>query len=182
MRGIPTTYKGIDFRSRLEAKWATFFDLLGWKWEYEPFDLNGWIPDFILIGKNQTTLVEVKPYTRLDEFKECREKVNQSVKGTSYELNEILYLGCTLPWSENYGGINEAKALGWLDDKMEIDTACLNNYNNWGFFHSMNSYLDRITGMYDGDGCIKIPNPHEVDSLFNEAGNSVQWKGNNDQI
>lgn len=45
---IPTTYRGIRFRSRLEAKYACLFDLLGWSWEYEPLDLNGWIPDFVL--------------------------------------------------------------------------------------------------------------------------------------
>jgi len=27
---IPTLYKDVQFRSRLEAKWAAFFDLLGW--------------------------------------------------------------------------------------------------------------------------------------------------------
>jgi hypothetical protein len=32
---IPTMYKGIQFRSRLEARWAVFFDTLGIEWEYE---------------------------------------------------------------------------------------------------------------------------------------------------
>ena len=27
---IPTTYSGVVFRSRLEARWAAFFDLCGW--------------------------------------------------------------------------------------------------------------------------------------------------------
>jgi hypothetical protein len=45
---IPTTYAGVRFRSRLEARWAATFDLLGWEWAYEPYDLNGWIPDFVL--------------------------------------------------------------------------------------------------------------------------------------
>jgi hypothetical protein len=43
---IPTRYRGTEFRSRLEARWAAFADLVGWKWRYEPIDLNGWIPDF----------------------------------------------------------------------------------------------------------------------------------------
>ena len=38
--GIPTLYNGIQFRSRLEAKWAAFFDLLGWEYEYEPSRLG----------------------------------------------------------------------------------------------------------------------------------------------
>ena len=45
---IPTVYKGVQMRSRLEARWAAVFDALGAKWEYEPFDLNGWIPDFLV--------------------------------------------------------------------------------------------------------------------------------------
>ena len=44
--GIPTMYDGYRFRSRLEARWAAFFDLAGWEWKYEPIDLDGWIPDF----------------------------------------------------------------------------------------------------------------------------------------
>ena len=52
---IPTEYKGYRFRSRLEARWAVFFDACGVKWEYEPegFALpNGqfYLPDFLLHG------------------------------------------------------------------------------------------------------------------------------------
>ena len=46
-----TLYKGIQFRSRLEARWAVFFDALGLKWEYEPEgyrmdDGTCYLPDF----------------------------------------------------------------------------------------------------------------------------------------
>jgi hypothetical protein len=34
--GMRTRYNGVNFRSRLEAKWAAFFDLAGWSWEYQP--------------------------------------------------------------------------------------------------------------------------------------------------
>lgn len=62
-KAIPTKYKGIQFRSRLEARWACFFDLIQWDWEYEPVDLDGWIPDFV-IGPDcvDRIFVEVKPY------------------------------------------------------------------------------------------------------------------------
>lgn len=33
---IPTMYAGVRFRSRLEARWAVFFNHLGIRWEYEP--------------------------------------------------------------------------------------------------------------------------------------------------
>lgn len=45
---IPTMYSGVQMRSRLEAKWAAMFDKVKWEWQYEPFDLNGWIPDFLI--------------------------------------------------------------------------------------------------------------------------------------
>ena len=39
---IPTRYKGYHFRSRLEARWAVFFDYLGLDWEYEPEGYEIW--------------------------------------------------------------------------------------------------------------------------------------------
>lgn len=49
---IPTRYAGCHFRSRLEARWAVFFDHLKLLWQYEPegFALpSGWyLPDFWL--------------------------------------------------------------------------------------------------------------------------------------
>ena len=46
----PTTYGGVQFRSRLEARWAIVFDSLGVGWEYEPRTFRtiegGYLPDF----------------------------------------------------------------------------------------------------------------------------------------
>lgn len=53
-----TEYAGVRFRSRLEATWASFFDLAGMPWEYEPVRLGGWMPDFRLFDR---FLCEVKP-------------------------------------------------------------------------------------------------------------------------
>ena len=63
MKPIPTKYKGCLFRSRLEARWAVFFDALQLKWQYEPegFDLkNGawYLPDFRL--PEQQVWLEIK--------------------------------------------------------------------------------------------------------------------------
>jgi hypothetical protein len=51
IKPIETKYKGYRFRSRLEARWAVFFDTIGLVWEYEleGYDLGeyGWyLPDF----------------------------------------------------------------------------------------------------------------------------------------
>lgn len=36
IKAIETRYKGYRFRSRLEARWAVFFETLGLDWKYEP--------------------------------------------------------------------------------------------------------------------------------------------------
>ena len=46
-------FRGYLFRSRLEARWAVFFDALGIQWEYEPegivlSDGTHYLPDFYL--------------------------------------------------------------------------------------------------------------------------------------
>jgi hypothetical protein len=80
IKPIETRYKGYRFRSRLEARWAVFFDALGVKWEYEPegYDLGEagwylpdfWLPDFdcwieIKSDKNKATDAENKKCAHL---------------------------------------------------------------------------------------------------------------------
>ena len=53
IKPIETFYNGYRFRSRLEARWAVFFDAVGIKYEYEPegvrlSDRTIYLPDFYL--------------------------------------------------------------------------------------------------------------------------------------
>lgn len=53
LKAIPTTYHGIEFRSKLEAKYAQAFDKLGIVWEYESHgfrfdDGTCYCPDFYM--------------------------------------------------------------------------------------------------------------------------------------
>mgnify|MGYP000715803670 CR=1 FL=1 len=72
-----TPYKGHLFRSRLEARFAVFFDALGITWQYEPegFDLpdgTSYLPDFWL--PNINTWLEVKgPEPSIPEREKCRQ-------------------------------------------------------------------------------------------------------------
>lgn len=64
---IPTMYGGRQYRSRLEAKWAAFFDLMKWRSEYEPYELGRWSPDFVMADEaGSPVLVEVKPILSFD--------------------------------------------------------------------------------------------------------------------
>lgn len=72
---IQTVYQGYKFRSRLEARWAVFFDSLGIRYEYEKegFDLpevGRYLPDFWL--PDYEAWVEVKPDKPTeDEMRKC---------------------------------------------------------------------------------------------------------------
>ena len=75
LQAIETRYADVRFRSRLEARWAVFFDALGIEWIYEPeiYRLpngRGYVPDFLLPKwsfltrfrpERPGTFVEVKP-------------------------------------------------------------------------------------------------------------------------
>lgn len=70
IKTIPTTYNGTTFRSRLEARWAVFFDQIGLKWifEMEGYELsNGqkYLPDFYF--PELLCFGEVKPEGNIPE-------------------------------------------------------------------------------------------------------------------
>ncbi|WP_198372022.1 PDDEXK family nuclease [Roseomonas rosulenta] len=60
-RPIPVEFAGVRYRSRLEARWAALFTNLGWSFRYEPQELPGWAPDFLIDGPDALIFVEVKP-------------------------------------------------------------------------------------------------------------------------
>ena len=71
IKAIETVYNGYRFRSRLEARWAVFFDALGIEYQYESegFDVSGtwYLPDFFLPSQPSRDVyvpsmyVEIKP-------------------------------------------------------------------------------------------------------------------------
>lgn len=72
IKAIETEYNGYRFRSRLEARWAVFFDAAGIKYEYEPEgyvleDGTRYLPDFFLPDFN--VHAEIKPFREADDGK-----------------------------------------------------------------------------------------------------------------
>ena len=62
----PKSYKGVLFRSSLEARFAVFFDInpnLFTNWIYEPIVKNGYMPDFLAYCPciNNEVIIEIKP-------------------------------------------------------------------------------------------------------------------------
>jgi len=74
---IPTIWNGRKFRSRLEARWAVFFDALGVRYEYEKegYQLKSgvwYLPDFWLTDLK--FWIEIKPSTpNPDEYDKASE-------------------------------------------------------------------------------------------------------------
>lgn len=108
IKPIKTRYAGVNFRSRLEAKWAVMFDLLGWEWTYEPVDFSGWIPDFAVHGKRGLIYVEVKPVATFPE--DVARKIDSS--GCT---DEALIVGAVVPvQSVDFSG----STFGWLRENV----------------------------------------------------------------
>jgi hypothetical protein len=115
MKAIETEYKGILFRSRLEARWAIFFDAFNLEWVYEPdcFILSNnqkYTPDFYLpkfdlyieikpslwwqnidYHANRYKIFEKNLLILSDDFPSFRvNKLYHSVDGIKYE-NEVVF-------------------------------------------------------------------------------------------
>lgn len=84
MKAIETSYNGLRFRSRIEARWAVFYDALGVRYQYEEqgFDLGGlyYLPDFWL--PDYEVWVEIKGEGSPSD--EDKEKVRRLALETRY--------------------------------------------------------------------------------------------------
>jgi hypothetical protein len=172
MEAIRTKFRNRIYRSRLEARWAAFFHLLDWKYEYEPYDMRGWIPDFIIANNTSCgLLVEIKPTLTRDGFD--FDKMSNAIKHTPKET-EILLLGCSILSMDNFSP--SVAQIGWLYGECE-DDALLNFHNDrYGVVGNYMSWKDRISGFYDGNTGYRPSEFEEAEELWNEAGNMVQWR------
>ena len=76
IKAIETHYNGYRFRSRVEARWAIFFDEIGIEYQYESegFDMDGirYLPDFYIPSLNRWFEIKGKPLS-VEEIKKCEE-------------------------------------------------------------------------------------------------------------
>jgi len=199
MKAHPTKYRGILFRSRLEARWAAFFDKLGWEWRYEDEEcyFDGWIADFVILcPRNHVVssagmsvapdpvgnfLIEVKPERTVEGLKQHWDKISRS--GCK---QEVVIVGVEpLVETGEYGydcGLGVLN--GW--DYASLIKCCKGHY---GMAAQGGSYQCRICGFYDGDeghgGFFVVGHNYgdrhddalnEVRRFWNEAGNLTRFK------
>lgn len=97
IKAIETIYNGYRFRSRLEARWAVFFDAAGIKYQYEPegfcvsnFDSTSfyYLPDFYFPDQGVYGEVKGRPFTEQE-----KEKMAWSVDYCGPLKNGLVLLG-----------------------------------------------------------------------------------------
>lgn len=171
---IPTMYNNVQFRSRLEARWAACFDLLGRRWQYEPIDLNGWIPDFLVDDLlplqpchpefcdtvRKPFLVEIKPITVPEgTHQKAPSDVTQKIEDA---LGSPRYRGLTdrQTYEKQHSGLWKSffDALPYRVVLLGTDPR-----GEWTFERTV--------------GWVHRPEVHkDWNAIWAEAGNTVQWR------
>jgi len=191
MKPIPIKIEGIQFRSKLEARWYLFMKRLQWRIEYEPQELpeiNGWIPDFMIIGKDRKILVDVKPIYSVDEWNKnhssYKKILNSGIKNTKYEL---LILGASFNLGGSAFGIlyeHHEHLKEYMEEKdcyydpFPDSPVVFTEYKaQIGFLPAEFGWECRITGeggkiyLYEGSSMYK-----RLEEVWNECGSKLQWK------
>lgn len=146
---IETHYAGCRFRSRLEARWAVFFDHLGIRWEYEPkgfmTDAGPYLPDFRL--PDYRLFVEVKgtePTER--DFDRCQEIAMACRK---HGGNLIIVQGDIpnpddCPWSKDSAWYFNTNDAGWAIMPLHEAWGMATGDWYWGCSKGLNDFTDAL--------------------------------------
>ena len=159
IKAIQTVYKGYKFRSRLEARWAVFFDALAEKstmapkWTYEPegFDLDGvyYLPDFRVDYGVHTAYIEIKGKKPTDD------EILKGKKLASH-LKQPFYFLCDIPSPDlsDYIGIT-------FDGLCFIPSNVSFIFGNDAHFYVFDYYRDQLPDFLKEHGF-----PADKDSCF----------------
>jgi hypothetical protein len=188
--GIPTKFQGIQFRSRLEAKWAAFFKNIGIIFEYEPFDAAGYIPDFLLMG-SRPLLVEVKPLQSIQEMVLVLKRTVR--KCAAHWQGDIIILGVSPEiqdkqrndgWESWQNQVAGLMAEDSFPDQAALSDRYAIGIGRWfmcgmcekiNILHSMMSYDGRPCGHWMGRGHVGALSPLLIHAPWREAHNETQW-------
>lgn len=122
IKPLETHYAGCRFRSRLEARWAVFFEFLGIEWLYEPEGFmvadKPYLPDFYLpkleIWAEVKGVLDQATLEHLVEATDPRSGLPASPAGDawlpSFRSGRILMLGA----------IPRATKMGWLHTRLDF--------------------------------------------------------------
>ncbi len=124
IKAIETIYNGYRFRSRLEARWAVFFDEANVKYEYEPEGFKTedgicYLPDFYL--PNDDVYVEVKP--NMEKLFLDKEKISKCMCGNTPISNSGLLILGQIPYYSQDRNMIPTFLLFEMDDDFLVSKA-----------------------------------------------------------
>lgn len=145
---ISTKYKGYNFRSRLEARWAVYFDSLGIRWEYEKegfhltnkFNSYNYLPDFWFPDLKMWAEVKAEIFSD-EEFEKAR------LLAIETKFDVLMLIG--IPERKYYGAIN--------------------SYGDAWQFYALSNYHDYPSNEYR----FYFANPEELDIRFDPRFNDI---------
>ena len=174
IKPIETVYNGYRFRSRLEARWAVFFDSLKIKWLYEPegFYINGsaYLPDFYLPDCKQ--FFEVKGVMSTNDLD---------------KIKSLIYAGYSVTIGYDDGKFTACDYWGRDDQTQKIFDLCTgsdswlchcNACGKYWFMGSNGIYSCQNCETYDGDHHFDVVmDYHNYITAFGrcEGGHTEAW-------
>lgn len=197
-KGIPTIgVRGIQFRSRIEAQWAYIFEKLEWNWEYEPIDLEGYIPDFIIKFDDEAFLIEIKGDTNIwnkETYKPHADKILKSgwkgqfgILGSVYKLtddytsNKRINIGKLYQNKWKIYSVNDGKNLENDDIKFDDLIIVYSNKVNKYYIDGLERKEILDSPLYDRKDTYNDISEY-FQKIWVEAKNKVQWKGIQNKI
>ena len=177
-----TYYNGYHFRSRLEARWAIFFDAMGIEYRYEDawFEVSKdgadyrYCPDFYL--PRQEIFAEVKGASNRGDIPECdMRKMSMMVDYNGPLSSGIILLGnipdpdCEGISYAILGGNNNGVYWTYYESKYPPGKADIKRYidTEWGI-HVSEYFIDRAPFSFDRNDDYKLT--HGTDILYDALG------------
>ena len=168
---------------------------LGWNIIYEPEieGLNGWLPDFLIIGKKHKILVDVKPIDKVEEWENHPDK-NKILNSGIQNLRdyELMILGTNLQLDKDdsmgifYIRPNEydfeyMKSHDLYEDGNLIFSYAGNSCSSGiGIMTHYQGWMCRISGQGGKTYIFRSEEKEQfkkIDTYWNEAWTKLRWKG-----
>lgn len=157
IKAIETRYKGYRFRSRLEARWAVFFDAMGIPYQYEPEgyvlkDGTHYLTDFFLPNVRGGLWVEIKPDGKVEP--EAGRRMELLVESTRFDGTVIS--------GEPMNNINDDGRFNWWFYCMHDDSGSV--WSDGPYRFCVCPWCSKIGFEFDGRGARVCGWPKHHDS------------------
>lgn len=164
IKPIETIYKGYRFRSRLEARWAVFFDAMGIPYVYEPegfvlSDGTMYLPDFYL--PDSDTYAEIKGVMSDKDQNKIEQFMKDSKKDFLIGYENIHFQACDIFGSDD----NSDFALS--EEENSVMCQCYSCKKIF-FTGLLGSYECKCCGYYNGDSTFNSILHGDGDTALNQ--------------